>query len=347
MAAAGTLKLDDLSGGDSDSELDLTAPARVLCIISSGGFHRSNVNVALVKSAIASKVGIQGGGGGVDFSDVSLPLVNSAETRDGWVMRAIGGRGPALLGAWAGSGPHSTSVEITPSDGGASGPVRIVVDSVHLPCNVRGDWGAGQLCAAAESLLCARRFGLGAFSGPSLKALADEALGLVRATEGGKQRLAGLLFSAGALPVRPLFKDEEPESPGGVKRRRGDNKEESEVELGEASLMTKVRDSLWGATLTGLAVRTGGLSEYSPGFSDEDVHAVAATVAAGVAGTTPAVVEKILEHGLKFFIRAGQCSARPVDGTKRYFLSFTLFGDNPNGPTGAATGGALDPVSEA
>ena len=940
MAAAGTLKLDDLSGGDSDSEHDLTAPARVLCIISSGGFLRNNVNVALVKAAIASKVGIQGGGGGVDFSDVSLPLVNSAETRDGWVMRAIGGRGPALLGAWAGSGPHSTSVEITPSDGGASGPVRIVVDSVHLPCDVRGDWGAGQLCAAAESLPCAGRFGLGAFSGPSLivsmffgdtrllqfgdksqverahrhdraiqerilmteepgglaavaasqgytavllrrpddgarhagcglvpkplagkadkectegvlarvqfspaagtgastlaplllpasspwylsgsrdrvagykiesngitevqtwtdgyvvtrvadtggvfgwviaaegvdatsvrpglskavkprpprsqrprdprlteaveaasrlvrplccapcpaqlrrasglvrrkavadstayrptadaefrlrsgerwaatlcpagsgcsgqlwpcqvldpfpgflgvglgmgcagggggggvsflggaslvayapplsteqeghaaalgqqkaalaatsdglyslsaepraargggrrgrgrgsasprgsgrgggaerqpgsqpaggerargpsrpqrrpsstpppeqaapppagreqaqqlqhqqqgqsaegtgrpsagallmsgcaggaapmavdaqaasstggvaargpeaagaegeaavaaltagspaaaagaeavgsqgagydageggggeddawlfdyheggegaaeeavasagedgealrrtlfarvkarlrelvstghrcmgydeaaevlpvlygqlradpqlancansefQALADEALSLVRATEGGKQRLAGLLFSAGALPVRPLFKDEEPESPGGLKRRRGDDKEESEVELGEATLMTKARDSLWGATLTGLAVRTGGLSEYSPGFSDEDVHAVAATVAAGVAGTTPAVVEKLLEHGLKFFIRAGQCSARPVNGTKRYFLSFALFGDNPTGPTGAATGSALDPVSEA
>ena len=168
MAAPGTLKLDDLSGGDSDSGLELTAPARVLCIISSGSFHRSNVNVALVKSAIAAKVGIQGGGGGVDFSDVSLPLVNSPETRDGWVMRAIGGRGPVLLGAWAGSGPHTTSVEITPSDGGASGPVCIVVDSVHLPCDVRGDWGAGQLCTAAESLPCAGKLGLGAFSGPSL-----------------------------------------------------------------------------------------------------------------------------------------------------------------------------------
>ena len=162
MAAAGTLKLDDLSGGDSDSELDLTAPARVLCIISSGGFLRSNVNVALVKAAIASKVGIQGGGGGVDFSDVSLPLVNSAETRDGWVMRAIGGRGPALLGAWAGSGPHSTSVEITPSDGGASGPVRIVVDSVHLSramCAAIG--GPGSSAPRPSPLLCARRFGLG------------------------------------------------------------------------------------------------------------------------------------------------------------------------------------------
>ena len=196
----------------------------------------------------------------------------------------------------------------------------------------------GQLRADTQLAHCANA---------EFQALADEALGLVRATEAGKQRLAGLLFGAGALPVRPLFKDEEPESPGGLKRRRGDDKEESEVEIGEAALLTKARDALWSDTLTRLAVRTGGISEYSPGFSDEDVHAVSVTVAAGVAGATPAAVEKILEHGLKFFLRAQQCSARSVGGTKRYFLDFALFGDNPKGSTGAAVGSALDPVSEA